>query len=273
VRRRSYKRIHVVGCSPRSGTTLLAELMVNAFRIDGFPEHEMSIFARPRGDYEIVLTKLPGDVLNVRPLLWWWPDLWVICMVRDPRDVVVSQHGNHPGVYYAGLNLFKEGWPAARRLRGHPRFTLIRYEDLVRDPDAIQAELQRRIPFLEKRAAFSDYHRVARPSVDSLKALGGVREVTPRNLGSWRRHKARLVTQLQRHGPITEELIELGYEKDDAWLGELAGVAPDGSTSVRKEYPPLRERARRRWLRLRHTVRCMLGLERRYPLVRREDAA
>ena len=41
------KRIHVVGLSARSGTTLMVELLVASYEIDGHAEHEMSIFERP----------------------------------------------------------------------------------------------------------------------------------------------------------------------------------------------------------------------------------
>jgi hypothetical protein len=246
----------------------MAELMVNAFRVDGFAEHEVRIFNRPLGTHRFVVTKHPLDVVNVRPMLWRWPWLWVICMVRDPRDVVVSRHGRVPDTYYVGLNEWKERYPAARRLRSHPRVTLVRYEDLVSDPDAVQMHLMRWMPSLEKVAAFSEYHLRAKPSEKSSLALGGVRPVSAASVGRWREHKSRLVTQMQRHGSIARDLVELGYEADGSWLGELAGVEPDGSGSFRPETMPGLDRWSWRWWQLRNTVRCFVGLERPISLTR-----
>src|SRR5712664_1119421 len=53
---------------------------------------------------------------------------------------------------------------------------------------------------------------------ESQQALGGLRPPDAASIGRWRAHKERLAGQLRIHGPITRELIELGYERDDAWL-------------------------------------------------------
>jgi len=221
------KRIHIVGCGPRSGTTLIAEMMVICFDIDLHTDHEARLSKWPPRRANIFLTKKPSDILVVDPLLRIMPNLYVICMVRDPRDMIVSKHGIAPDRYWSNLNFWKIYTPHAFKLQSHPRFVTIRYEDLVTQPDQVQEELLKKIPFLVKRIPFSRYHELAHPSKRSLLALGEVRPISPSSIGNWRKHLPRVAGQLQIHGSITEDLIAYGYEKDVTWEHVLDGVAPD----------------------------------------------
>lgn len=225
------QRIHIVGASPRSGTTLIAEAMVACFEIDLFCEHEARIFSDPPGPGKIFLTKAPRDILLAEQALARVPQLQVIYMLRDPRNIIVSKHGRDPSRYWAGLKFWKAYTPIGRRLKNHPRFITLRYEDLLIDPDGVQAQLMQRLPFLVKRAPFSDYHNVAQPGSDARAALNGVRRIAADRLDTWRQHLPRIAGQLEQHGDITPDLIEFGYEPDDDWLRELDGVDADLSPS------------------------------------------
>jgi len=231
----SMKRIHIVGCGPRSGTTLMVEMLIACFDIDLYTDHEDSIYRLPSRDAVVYLTKKPTDIMMVEPALRITSNLYVIYMLRDPRDMIVSRHGQTPDVYWSGLVFWKNYTPYGRRLQHHPRFITIRYEDLVTRPDEIQRELMARIPFLVKRADFSDYHLRSTPSSRALDALRGVRAISSEGIGSWRRHLPRIAGQLRIHGSISDDLIEYGYEQDDSWLRELEGVQPDLSPSRWKE--------------------------------------
>lgn len=224
-------RIHIVGSSPRTGTTLLHELVVHGFVVAGAGEHERSIFRRPRHEGEVCVTKDPQDVLVAARLLAIDPDLCFLHMVRDPRDVVVSRHGRRPERYWSTLALWKLYHTAARRAEGHPRFLTLRYEDLVRDPDAAQERIAAFLPFLKRRGAFSEVHRVATPPRAALVALGGLRAVAPDRIGSWKAHLPRVAAQIARHGSLDADLVALGYEPDGRWREILRGVAPDNGES------------------------------------------
>ncbi len=264
-----FTRVHITSCTPRSGTTLLTELMTHGFRFDAWSEHEMDLFNRPRPSqcHGRVLTKSPTDIVTSRYLLDLWKDLWVICVVRDPRDVVVSRHRGAPDRYYVGLNNWKEGYGHMQRLAAHPRVLTLRYEDLAEDPDGVQAKIAAFLPWLERRAAFSTFHEVARPSEGSSKALGGVRPVSSSSVGAWRRHLPRIASQVARHGPIDDVLYDLGYEADTEWKRELDGIEPDGLPSYFPEFPTAGQRWQRRLWILRNWVRCVLGIEVRADLV------
>lgn len=270
-------RVHITGCAPRSGTTLLMELFRDCFEIEAFGRHEISVFVRPRPEPPLYCSKRPQDILFVRPLLRLDPQLWIVFLVRDPRDVVVSRHRLRPDQYWCHLGIWKQRYRIARSLWDHPRFVVVRYEDLARRPDAVQRHLEARMVFLRRKLAFSQWGGEKRVSERSERALGGVRPVSARSIGSWRDHPARIAGQLRRHGPIDRVLVDLGYERNAEWLRALDGVVPDGGASVYAERGPrlsglpvgaaaLREALRfhsARWLR---TAAYALGMRPRADL-------
>lgn len=262
------RRIHIVGSSPRTGTTLMVELVRAGFEIDAYDEHETAIFAPAPENASLFVSKRPQDVLVAAAVLAVNPDVFFVHMVRDPRDVVVSCHGRHPDRYWSNLRIWHRYRRAARAVEGHPRFVTVRYEDLVRDPDGVQRFLAERMPFLVPRGQFSAFHRVAAPSADARDALGGVRPITPASIGGWRHHKPRLVAQLALHGSIDRDLVELGYEPDAQWHAELEGVvAANGRSKLPDHTPRLRVLARD-WERYRALSRYRRDLAReRGPLV------
>ncbi|MGH2778938.1 MAG: sulfotransferase [Actinomycetota bacterium] len=165
----------------------MIELLVASFKIDGHADHEMSVFAQPDQAYKLFCSKRPGDLLSVGPRLRVDETLWVINMIRDPHDVVVSRHARAPSKYWVHLGVWKRRRGAVKRLARNPKFITVRYEDLVNDPDRVQRELEGRMPFLERTAAFSEFHKQATPSERAIEALGGVRPIETSRIGN-RRH-------------------------------------------------------------------------------------
>ena len=250
-------RIHIVG-SARSGTTLALEAVYNAFEIDRYVPEErpvLSTFGTRGAPDEVLLSKSPQDHAVAARLIEREPDLYWICLIRDPRDVIVSRHRRAPDRYYTTLSRWKRAWNNARKLQNHPRFVILRYETLVRDPAAAERMLLERIPFLRSKKPLAEAMSGAKPSEQSLVAMHGLRPIDDASIGRWREHKPRVAGQIRHHGPITDELIELGYEPDDTWLAELEGVEPDLEYSVLEEFPSLRRRLGiryrgfRRWMR------------------------
>lgn len=230
------KRIHIVGVSPRTGTTLMLEAMKTCYHIDSYSTHEDRLFSRAIGQPDIFLTKSPKDIMVVGPSLQVDPDLYVICMLRDPRDIICSKHKKDPDRYWASLRYWKLYSKEVQKLEAHPRFILVRYEDFVSNPDQIQLKLSSKIPFLEEITAFSNYHNEAAVSSSSSKALSGIRPIKPTSVGRWHNHKPRIAGQLELHGSISNDLIQFGYEQDNQWLDELQGITPDLTPSHFPEY-------------------------------------
>lgn len=230
------KRIHVVGVSPRTGTTLLAEAINACFEIDYSTSHEDRLFARAPIREGVFVTKHPRDITIVRPSLAVDPNLYVVCMVRDPRDIVVSTHQKDPAHFWCGLKFWKEYSKAFWRLQGHSRFLAVLYERFVSDPDDVQATLVKHMPFLTQKAKFSDFHVTATVSESSRKALGDVRPIRPASIGKWRQHKARVAGQIYLHGSIAGDLVALGYEEGETWTQEIEGIELDFNPSHHSEY-------------------------------------
>lgn len=220
------KRVHIVGLGPRTGTTLMAQSMVACFHIDRFESHERSI-VRHRRVLGIFLTKQPGDLPLLSPRFFIDGSLHVIAMMRDPRDVIVSRHEEDPACYWAPLRFWKRHIVHLKRLKGHPRFTVVQYEKLVQEPDRVQAELMARMPFLVPKAPFSAFEQSVDPSPRARAALGGLRPMDTGSIGAWRQHLPRVAGQIAQHGPLVDDLIDFGYERDGDWMDRLAGVEPD----------------------------------------------
>ena len=218
------KRLHIVGC-PRSGTTLLLELLSTCFANSGFCAHEMSILQPLRASGDLYISKQPNDIKQLQHIFHRDPQLYVIYMCRDPRAVITSTHREHPGQYFCNYRVWRECDRAAQRYCGHPRFLQLRYEDLVSDPDAIQREISGHFGFLRQQHPFSDYHLLAQPSQASRQAMNGLRAVSRDSLDKWREHLPRVAEQYRRHPTLAGDLQRLGYEPDERWLEQLEGVA------------------------------------------------
>jgi len=210
-------RIHIVGISPRTGTTLMARLMGAGFDVAESDQHETSIFDLPKSSCHILCSKRPFDILYSRMMLGPEKRLHVICLVRDPRDVIVSHHGGEMAKYWTSLDRWKFYYQALQRVRHHPRFLEVKYEDLIRDPDLIQRRLINQFAFLRLKRSFSSYPEGVEALPDDLAALHGLRHLGNQSVGSWRQNRERIKTQLHIHGDVQEELEALGYESNDYW--------------------------------------------------------
>jgi hypothetical protein len=240
-------RIHITGAA-RSGTTLMLALMATCFEIDGAMARETRLWRAPARGRRIVLTKQPQDEMLALFLTRFDPRLHVIYMLRDPREVIVSVHGTDPGRHWSNLRAWRESVRSAERYFGHPRVHVVRYDDLMRDPDSVQRTLADAMPFLKVTLPFSRFHEHAKIADPQWRrAMGSIRSLSPDTLGSWRNHLPRLKAQLALHGDVSDDLIRLGFEKDKHWLAHLDGIEPDPMPSRTAEHESLRRRFNHVW--------------------------
>jgi len=223
------KHIHIVGCSPRSGTSLLQELMVNCFYIDDYCSHEQSIFRSLKLSGSLVCTKNPREVPYAKGILTINPDLYVLYVLRDPRNVITSKHGKSGDLYYSALYVWNEYEEFKEKLQNHPRFIIVKYEDIVNNPDLLQKQLMEKLHVLKFKHKFSEFHLHASPSGSTTDALNGLRPITNSGLDKWKQHLPRIEAQIKAYGNISKKLIDLGYEKNNKWEDLLDGV-PLGET-------------------------------------------
>ena len=218
---------------------------------------ERSILFPPPTNPSVYISKCPGEVGLLAPLLDADSDLYGVHIYRDPRSVICSIHGKATECYATNFPSWKKAQVAAGRLRSHPRFLEIRYEQLIENPDSIQGVIESALPFLERRGCFSSYHERARPSEDAVQALNGFRRVDPGRMDSWKNHLPRVKEQLARHPEMADMLIELGYENDHSWTGQLSDVASgnfraweDECTNLFKKFDRWQRKKRRLYKRL-----------------------
>src|SRR5690554_3106192 len=101
-------RIHITSSGPRTGTTLLAEVMKVCFQIDCYCDHEAPISQSNTsfGKCETILSKMPSNIKNLDRILNWDPNLYIIILIRDPRDMVCSYHGKVKDKYYCDFQFW-----------------------------------------------------------------------------------------------------------------------------------------------------------------------
>ncbi|MDH3999441.1 MAG: sulfotransferase domain-containing protein [Desulfuromonadales bacterium] len=202
----------------------MMELLTTCFESDGFCGHEMSLFEEPDGAPKLFFSKQPSDIKYIHTAFVKDPNLFVLYMVRDPRSVITSVHRSRPDDYFCNFRAWQTCAQAAEPFFDHPRFFKVRYEDLVSEPDNIQKRLMQQFGFLEKTCNFSEYQKVARPSGDSLTAMGGLRAVDESRIAGWRAHLPRLKAELEKCPEITQAVIQNGYELDHKWTDILNDV-------------------------------------------------
>lgn len=264
--------IHIVGCSPRSGTTLMQEMMVTCFEIAHYCEHERSLFKEELRSCGVTCTKHPREILYAAGALRANANLHVIYMVRDPRDVIVSRHANSPGQYFAGLGFYLRADRYAARLANHPRFVVVRYEDLVQAPDAVQDYIEQRLPFLKREHPFSAFHLHAKVSEDSSQALNGVRPPSAKDIGKWRHHQLRVSAQFKKFPSAVEVLIRHGYEDDAKWMMGLPEADDALANSVLSDRTGLASELRIAWRVAKRSARYWFKVRKTLVRLRRRSA-
>jgi hypothetical protein len=209
------------------------QLLVTCFDLDDCDtDHEVSIFKSPVSTNKASITKHPREAPYINWLLKSNPNLYVIYMLRDPRDVIASTHMGKPGAYFANLYQWMDYEECRKAYATSDRFLLVKYEDLVKNPNEMQNRIARQFSFLNKMHLFTEYNEEANVSYSAEKALGGLREIESHNTGKWRNHLPRIKAQQERFGGISDVLVELGYEKNDDWVKLLEGVEASHFDSV-----------------------------------------
>jgi hypothetical protein len=167
---------------------------------------------------------LLADLPDLRPL-------WIIDILRDPRDVVTSRlrHPSFPG-YYCDYPRWERDVRMAASLRGrHMRMVHLRYEHLVTAGDQVQQDLGEilglvvRVPFTSHLSVMpADLSGIAR------KTLGGVRSLSSDRVGRWRSDPAavdRVAEQLRLHPAMESSLQAAAYAPTEI-------AEPEGSNNT-----------------------------------------
>lgn len=254
-------RVHIVGCAPRAGTTLLKELLLGGFETTSLSEHEVSVLVRPRRMRGVCVSKHPHEISTARRLLALDHSLWVIYCLRDPRAVVCSRHPNDPGLYWVGFDTWLRYDSVARRI-DHPRFTTVRYEDIVRDPDSVQQFLAAHMPFLTVTHPFSEPLSGRATSNASRRAMHNADRIHEKSVAGWQQNLPRIREQLQRFPALQHEVVARGYETSPDWVEILRDVPLESLREKPRgdgrKFRFSRRKARRAWLGVKYLGKMYL---------------
>jgi hypothetical protein len=190
--------------------------------------------------------KNPGNLRRMDLLNQWFPDCQFVHIIRDGRDACLShleQSFGHKDVLTCACDWREEIQWVRRmgRLVGPARYTEVRYEDLVKNPEA---ELGRLCEFLHI-AYHSDmmkYHEHVSSSIPSSKLHIWPKIVKPPLADNVNRWKDRMPRGLQlcfekRAGTI---LRDLGYEVSPGpWSG---GYYQEALSIARRTWWAIREK-------------------------------
>jgi hypothetical protein len=199
-RRRSFGDLSVFGNRRRLAKEYLSTERVKRMQMD-LPALEETLL-REGASYEAFFTsflrfyaeangkrrcgeKSPGHALFTETLCQWYPDAFIVHILRDPRDVVASlvRMPRQPNSVLTNANTWLRLNLGAWRARQTPRYLPVRYEELVTHPEE---ELRRICAFIGEE--YSSAMLVERPDCQSPNAwLRRAQEpVTTTRIGKWR---------------------------------------------------------------------------------------
>lgn len=241
---------NIVVCGfPRSGTSLLYNMLsvtLPGFRFGSFEKY----FIYNIHKLGNLATKAPLDVLHlprIDHLNVNRKNLVILIMVRDIRDIITSRHPIYPDDYFIGYD--HSWWPqnsrftewsynapgvveihhAIKEAVKRQDALLIRYEDLVPNPDAIQADIEKKFNLMFN-GAFSEFHK--NPANHAYRYEGKyaakVPELVLENKSSstdricrWKRSneaRARVKRQFSECPELFSILEAYGYEDSRTWF-------------------------------------------------------
>jgi hypothetical protein len=191
----------------------------------------MMLMRRTKPGARLIGDKTPANAHVVGDLSWLFPEMKFILMLRDPRDVAASRigHALRSG-YVDAADRDSEGYrkvvsAAAVDWRGAfeqtqdfarrrpAQCTIVRYEDLVRDP---AGELARVLAFLEMETTSEQLAAIVEGS--SFNALSGGREAGVEDGRSF--YRKGVVGDWPNH--LTDEALQILEEQCGAAM-RLAG--------------------------------------------------
>ncbi len=154
--------------------------------------------------------KTPRNVRYIGNILDHWDQSRFINIIRDPRDVLTSQHRDKPGDYWVPLNRWVRDVKEGLEYSDHPRVFTIRYEDLVQN---FEPSIRKLCEFLQIECGPEILNWHAHTTVRRNRAWKGkVVKLHTDSVQKWKRpeHQEKL-KQILEDDRITDLMKQLGY--------------------------------------------------------------
>lgn len=145
------------------------------------------------GTYERWCEKSPGNVRVYGRLLdYFGPDLRILNIVRDGRDVILSRHPSNSEKFYITPSRWIRDVQAGRELEGHPQVLTVRYEDLVQEQESTLRRICRFLD-IDFVGEFNGYPKTRNilGSVEKNAWFGEATPINAKSVGKWRKCKHR----------------------------------------------------------------------------------
>lgn len=164
-------------------------------------------------DGKVVIGKFPKKAGKLAR--WIKEDSFgVVYMMRDPRDVLVSKHWLKPNKYWVP----PKRWPMTAEIaygyKDHERFELVKYEELLTNPNAIQSNIAARFG-LKVATSFDECYKNFNKEDDvNLNNMNGARPLDPSRIGNWSKDpkkKAYIKRTLNAYPDIEKWMKHFGY--------------------------------------------------------------
>ncbi|MBU6411776.1 MAG: sulfotransferase [Verrucomicrobia bacterium] len=160
--------------------------------------------------------KTPKNVLFFGRLLkTFGPDVRLLNIVRDGRDVITSRHPSEPKSSWVGLERWVQDVGAGAPFDTHPQVLVVKYEHLVA---AFSDTMKRICGFLEEEATpeILDWHRHTTLRTHGAWD-GSVKAIHGQSVGKWRRpENLESVSQMTADSDAFRLLKRYGYVPADA---------------------------------------------------------
>jgi len=212
----------------------------------GFLDRERSACAVIAATPQDYATKRPLDIFDIDKIVaanLLRKRIFCIILIRDIRSIITSRHQNVPDDYFIGFDhqyYVRDGTATFANpgiIQTHNAITrtwqrrdltkiILRYEDILRDGEAIQAQLGAAIGF-QYRGAFRDFYKHETPP--ALEYQLNIRRAPDRDaIVAWRgaKHRQRITDQFTRCPQLFDLLRAYGYEADDLWFQPYKDETP-----------------------------------------------
>jgi hypothetical protein len=218
--------IYIQGCA-RSGNTLIRELCGSAFQgvemvkltkdtAECSLAHLVDLLHKPGNGtaVRVASRNYENSLAMDRELLRANPDVKILWMLRDPRDILTSIHANQPEKYYVTPDRLIKSLQLYQQFKNEPQMLAVRYEELVSQPDAMQAKISGFCHLTPSRK-FDEAYKFFPRFHENVRAMHSIRPIDTNSVQKWRTnpaHQKYLQQTLSAHPEISTLARECGYD-------------------------------------------------------------